>query len=304
MIGSIDMNIVDIATAASKMSLLDCQPSLTSAARYKETSMHIEDVCRSISPIAGQPGLFHAEVDASWAQGRTLFGGIQALLAVRAMRTAMPDLAPLWSLHTTFVAPAAPGQLTLQVEVLRQGRSAVQMAARLLAGDQVAAMFVAVFGASRDSALSLRPAARPLADGVSGGPELPFIPGMSPEFTRHYAYRWVEGGLPFSGHTQPANRILLRQRDPGLMGEEQIVAMADAIPPVALSMVQGHAPASTISWELEFVHHGQSVDNEGWWRMDASLVAARDGYANQDAHLHAPDGELVALSRQVVAVFA
>jgi acyl-CoA thioesterase len=38
--------------------------------------------------------------------------------------------------------------------------------------------------------------------------------------------------------------------------------------------------------------------------MDASLVAARDGYANQDAHLHAPDGELVALSRQVVAVFA
>jgi acyl-CoA thioesterase len=88
------------------------------------------------------------------------------------------------------------------------------------------------------------------------------------------------------------------------MGEEQIVAMADAIPPVALSLVQGHAPASTISWELEFVHHGQPVSTEGWWRMDASLVAARDGYANQDAHLYGPDGELIALSRQVVAVFA
>lgn len=268
--------------------------------------MFIEDICRSITPVAGQPGLFHAEVDEGWTQGRTLFGGIQGLLAVRAMRAAMPDLPPLWSLHTTFVGPATPGQLTLQVELLRQGRSAVQLAARLMAGEQqqVAAMFVAVFGASRDSALSLKPQTRPLAADSDSTPELPFIAGMSPEFTRHYGYRWLEGGLPFSGHSATANRILLRQRDPGLMGEEQIVAMADAIPPVALSLVQGHAPASTLSWELEFVHHGAPVGNEGWWRMDASLVAARDGYANQDAHLHGPDGELVALSRQVVAVFA
>lgn len=266
--------------------------------------MQIEDVCRSITPVTDQPGLFTAEVDDSWAQGRTLFGGIQALLALRAMRAAMPDLPALWSLHTTFVAPAAPGPLSLRVELLRQGRAAVQVAARLMAGEQVAAMFVAVFGASRDSALSFKPELKPLATDSSPGPELPFIPGLTPEFTRHYAYRWVEGGLPFSGHSATTNRILLRQRDPGLMEEEQIVAMADAIPPVALSLVQGHAPASTISWELEFVHHGQPVSNEGWWRMDASLVAARDGYANQDAHLHGPDGELVALSRQVVAVFA
>jgi len=270
----------------------------------REISMHIDDVCRSITPVIGQPGLFQAEVDDGWAQGRTLFGGIQALLAVRAMRAAMPDLPPLWSLHTTFVAPAAAGKLGLRVELLRQGRAAVQVAARLIAGEQVAAMFVAVFGASRDSALSFKPEVKPLATDSSAGPELPFIAGMSPEFTSHYAYRWVEGGLPFSGHHATTNCILLRQRDPGLMGEEQIVAMADAIPPVALSLVQGHAPASTISWELEFVHHGQPVSTEGWWRMDASLVAARDGYANQDAHLYGPDGELVALSRQVVAVFA
>lgn len=266
--------------------------------------MHIEDICRTITPASGEAGLFNVEVDESWAQGRTLFGGIQALLAVRAMRAAMPDLPPLWSLHTTFVAPAAPGKLALRVELLRQGRSTVQMAARLIAGEQVAAMFVAVFGASRDSVVSLKPVGRPLAADSSSSPELPFIAGMSPEFTRHYAYRWLEGGLPFSGHKATANRILLRQRDPGLMEEAQIVAMADAIPPVALSLVKGHAPASTISWELEFVHHGQAVSNDGWWRMDASLVAARDGYANQDAHLYGPDGELVALSRQVVAVFA
>jgi len=266
--------------------------------------MHIDEVCHSVAPVSGEQGRFSARVDDSWGQGRTLFGGVQALLAVRAMRVAMPALPPLWSLHTTFIAPVAPGQVMLNVELLRQGRSAVQLAARLMAGDQVAAMFVAAFGASRDSALSVTPTVKPLAPGVEGGPELPFMPGMSPEFTRHYAYRWMEGGLPFSGHSQPANRILLRQRDAGLMGEEQIVAMADAIPPVALSMVQGHAPASTLSWALEFVHHGAAVSSEGWWRMDASLAAARDGYSNQDAHLHGPDGELVALSRQVVAVFA
>jgi hypothetical protein len=39
------------------------------------------------------------------------------------------------------------------------------------------------------------------------------------------------------------------------------------------------------------------------WRIDAELIAARDGYTNQSVMLWGPDGTAVALSRQSMLVF-
>lgn len=263
--------------------------------------MHIDELLQSVT--ASVPGWFNAEVSEDWAQGRTLFGGVQTMLALRAMRLAMPEVPPLWSLQTTFVAPVPPGKVRIQVQTLRQGRAAMQMEARLMDGEQTAATVVAVFGAARESIVRVvPPPGKPLPD-KQEGPELPFIPGVVPNFTQHYVYRWLEGGIPFTGSQHPGTRIRLRQRDEGMLEEAHIVALADAIPPPALSLLSRPTPASTLSWSLEFVRHLPPVASGEWWRMDAGIVAARDGYCSQDAHLFGPDGELVALSRQVVAVF-
>jgi acyl-CoA thioesterase len=189
----------------------------------------------------------------------------------------------------------------LQVQLLRQGRSALQMEARLMDGAHTAAVVVGVFGEARDSTVRVEP---PLGKpAAQEGTELPFIPGVTPNFTQHYAYRWAEGGLPFSGSREPGSRIHLRQRDAGFVDEAHLVALADSIPPPALSLLDKPTPASTLSWSLEFVRHLPPQSAEHWWRMDAGIVAARDGYSSQDAHLYGPEGQLVALSRQVVAVF-
>lgn len=263
--------------------------------------MHIDEVLAAVHP-AGD-GHFTAHVDDSWGQGRTLFGGVQAALAVRAMRLLAPDAPPLWSLHTTFVAPLPPGTVRVTAQLLRRGRAAMQMEARLMDGEQVAAVCVAVFGAARASAITLPPAPPPALPEPASRHELPFIPGVTPDFTQHYAYRWQEGGTPYSGHPQPGTRVLLRQRDAGTLDDAHIVALTDAIPPPALSLLAQPTPASTLSWSLEFVRHLPPQPADTWWRMDADIVAARDGYSSQDARLYGPDGELVALSRQVVAVF-
>jgi acyl-CoA thioesterase len=263
--------------------------------------VHIDQLLQSLQAV--EPGLYTVEVGEDWAQGRTLFGGVQAMLAVRAMRLLVPDAPPLWSLQTTFVAPVPVGQVNIQVRVLRQGRAALQMEARLLDGEQTAAVMVAVFGAARASQLNIAPPpGKPLPE-REPGPELPFIPGVVPNFTRHYVYHWLEGGIPFSGSKQPGTRIRLRQRDQGMLEEAHIVALADSIPPPALSLLAQPTPASTLSWSLEFVRQLPPLPSDQWWRMDAGIVAARDGYSSQDAHLYGPDGELVALARQVVAVF-
>lgn len=60
----------------------------------------------------------------SWTQGRTLFGGLQAALLVRAMRTHVEPGLPLRTLQTTFVGPVFAGRLAIRCQVLRIGKSA------------------------------------------------------------------------------------------------------------------------------------------------------------------------------------
>lgn len=263
--------------------------------------MHIDELIAAVKPAA--PGSYTVEVGEDWGQGRTLFGGIQSMLAVRAMRLLQPDAPALWSLQSTFVAPIAPGLVHIEAQVLRSGRAAVHMEARLLVDGQTACVVVAVFGAARSSSVSVDAPAMAAPQTVDTLPELPFLPGITPNFTQHYVYRWAEGGFPFTGSTHPGTGIVLRQRDAGQLEELHIIALADAIPPPLLSLLSQPTPASTLTWTLEFVRHLAPTAADAWWRMDAKIVSARDGYSSQDAHLFGPDGGLVLLSRQLVAVF-
>ena len=47
------------------------------------------------------------DVPPDWAQGRSIFGGLQAAFAVRAMRSIVDPAVPLRSLQVTFIGPAS-----------------------------------------------------------------------------------------------------------------------------------------------------------------------------------------------------
>ena len=76
--------------------------------------------------LPAPPGML-VIVPSDWLQGRTAFGGMQAAIAVRAMREALPaDVRslPLRAAQTTFIGPV-PGRVEIhaQAVVLRVGRS-------------------------------------------------------------------------------------------------------------------------------------------------------------------------------------
>src|SRR5262249_60793476 len=58
-----------------------------------------------------------------WMQGRSVFGGLQAAVALAAMRTLVPD-APLRTLQMAFVAPVGARDLRARAATLRAGKSA------------------------------------------------------------------------------------------------------------------------------------------------------------------------------------
>ena len=142
---------------------------------------------------------WRAEVPESWAQGRTLFGGIQAAIGVAAMRKAVPADWPLRSLQVSFIAPVAPGAQRIQTRVLRTGKSAIHVEARLMDGDASGCFMLGIFGRGRDSAIRIAPPAPSQVVPVSASRALPFVAGVTPAFTRHLDFFWARGGFPFTG---------------------------------------------------------------------------------------------------------
>ena len=250
--------------------------------------------------MEGSAGEAHVEVPEDWQQGRTLFGGLQAAIALRAMRTLVPQ-APLRSLQTTFVAPVPGGLVRATARVLRSGKNATHVEARIVEGDATLAVMVAVFGLARDSSVSVVPRQPEVAAGKVIEMRMP---GAAPAFTQHFKARWLAGGLPFSGATDRDNVIELGMRDPGPATEYHVVAMADFIPPIALSFLKERVAAASLNWMLELLVDDVSALPLEGWRLDAHLTAAAAGYTHQSLELWGPGGVPVALGRQTMVVFA
>ncbi len=249
-------------------------------------------------------------VDASWQQGRTLFGGLLSALAVQAMRDVCGSDWPLRALQTSFIGPVTPGTFEVSVQLLRQGKNVRQVQANVQQADAEGALvmvgvLLGVFGGARSSSLNrLMPAQPAVAKDVAASLQLPFMPGLTPDFTQHLDFHLSEGSYPFMGSTEDrsSTHIRLKQAQ-GLDVELQSVMLADAGPTPLLGQLKAPAPASSVSWALE-LRPVSGVAPDGYWRMDKDTVAFDEGYVNERTTLWTPDGQLAALGYQVVAVYA
>jgi acyl-CoA thioesterase len=256
-----------------------------------------------LASLVAEADAYSVNVSEGWTQGRSAFGGLQAAIAVTAMRQQVTKDVPLRTLQVTFIAPVPPGRLRVTATVLRSGRSATHVEARIFDGDQIACLAIGIFGRGRDSVIRVAPEYVPAKRTPQEAPQLPFIEGVTPSFTRHIEFRWAAGGFPFSGAPKPRTQIYLRMMEGRDTGEAEIIALADAIPSPGLSVLKVPAPASSSTWTLEFLTTEYDRSPDGHWLFSAEVTAGSDGYLNQSGTLWSPDGRAVALSRQSVVVF-
>lgn len=126
-----------------------------------------------------------------------------------------------------------------------------------------------------------------------------------PEFTTAFDYRVTQGGLPFSGVKSREFGGYMRYRTLDTMIDEgTLLGMVDAWPPALLPHLTELAPASSLTWTIEFPAYLPQFSTHEWWHYVATIDYAADGYGHTHAHIWAPDGQLVAISRQTVTVFA
>lgn len=243
------------------------------------------------------------ELTPDWLQGRTAYGGWQAALAVSAMRQILGSDIPLRSLQSNFVGPIGVGKITANAVLLRRGKSAAQLEAKIQIDGQTAFTAVGIFGAPRVSQLSLAPKAPPSNKELAAIASRPYVDGVMPVFLKHFDTRWAMGGYPFSGSAHSAAQIFARFRDEEISSETHLVMIGDVIPPSAIALFNSPIMLSSMNWTLELVTPLDAETRAGWLRFDSELTAAGDGYGWENTSIWSSKGELVALSRQCVALF-
>lgn len=243
------------------------------------------------------------ELTPDWLQGRSGYGGWQAALALAAMRAVLGEAPPLRSLQSNFIAPVPPGRVTANAELLRRGRSVAQLEARISVDGRTAFIALGIFGAERETAIQLRPTPPSISIIPEDLMDWPCVEGVMPVFMRNFHLRWATGTPPYSGDTSADAQIYVRFRQDPVATETHLVCLADAIPPSALSVLRTPAMLSTINWSLEVLSLPTAEDAADWFCFDTSLTAAHSGYAWENTAIWSRRGELIALSRQCVAVF-
>lgn len=239
-------------------------------------------------------------IPADWMQGRTTYGGLSAALCLQAVQQQFPELPPLRAAQINFIGPAG-GEIEIEVNVLRQGRSVTYIMASATLDGQIATHAVFCFGASRESRLDADYTIAPNVPNVdAAGPF--FTAAGAPVFTQHFECKLASGGQPVTGSDEHEHHIWVRHKDTEATGIPAMLGIADMPPPAVLPMFSEPAPISSMTWSLNFLSDDFTVA-DNWWLIRTAAENARHGYSSQDMQIWNEAGELVISAQQSVAVF-
>lgn len=245
-------------------------------------------------------------IDDSWAQGRSVFGGLSAALLLTHIEgnTGLTDR-ELRSIHVQFCSALKAGEpVNLNYSVLSSGKSVTNIQATLSQSNETRTFVTCCFASERDSAIEVNTPKYSPATSHSKSNRLPFIQNVTPNFIQHLDLRLSSKNMPFTGsQNMPMAGWMHFENKPLELNDSAILALIDAWPPAVLPMMKQPAPASSVTWNVEFFHPRQHLSKDSPLYYECVVTQASHGLAHTEARIVTEEGELVALSRQVVAVY-
>jgi acyl-CoA thioesterase len=245
---------------------------------------------------------FAVDIDPSSFIVRGPNGGYLAALLLRALTERVDD--PSRSVRSLTVHfPAAPvvGPATITTEIVRQGRSLVTVMARLHQGGKPMAVALAAYSPAWPTTITLSepapaappPSETPLIERVT---ELPFL--------QHWEQRQCLGSPPQAAAHIADTGGWLRLAEPEPIDSFVVAAMTDAWFPALFTMLPEPNPVPTIDLTVHFraalPSPSAPPDQPVLVRFVTRTIA--DGFLEEDGHIWAPDGTLLAQSRQLAIV--
>lgn len=245
-------------------------------------------------------------IDSGWGQGRSAFGGLTAALVLTHIeqQTGLTDR-DLRTINIHFCgAVMLDESCEFTHRVLSNGKSVFQVEGQLLQNGEVKTQIVACFGAQRQSSIQINPSPIKPPKSLSEAMVFPFTPGRTPEFVRYFDLRLTSDNPPYSGAKEGGVSGWMRFKEPTeVLNDSAMIVLIDAWPPAVLPLLTTQAPASTITWNLEFIQPREPLKTKDYLFYDCDVVQADLGYAHTDAKIFHPNGQLLAVSRQLVGVY-
>ncbi len=240
-----------------------------------------------------------------WGQGRTAYGGVSAAMLLAAIQEKVETGRLMRSFNCNFVGPLLLEQpFTIDVEVLRQGKSASQVVARAIQDGKTSILCQVCFGVARESKVKVVNKDTHDMSLPKKAKFLPQIPKVTPKFLRFFDLAIDKGKLPFTGSKKSLIHGWMRYTNPPeSITDAHLIGLIDSWPPTVLQMLRWPAPASTMCWNVEFIHPHTALQPTDWFAYQSHTRQAEDGYAHTEANIWDQKGELIAISRQAVAIF-
>ncbi len=266
--------------------------------------MHIDELLALAQTHKSNPNLV-LTIPSDWAQGRTVYGGLSAGLLYAAAREYVAAERVMRSNSTNFVGPLMAEQaFTIDVEIVREGKNVSQVMVRAIQDNKTCVISQICFGHARESKVLVPNTDTHNMTQPKKGNFIPLIPKVTPKFLKHLDLCIQEGGVPFTGRkTSHFHGWMRFKKPPSIFTDAHLVSIIDAWPPTVLQMLKWPAPASSVSWNLEFIHPHRPIAGDDWLAYQAHTRQAADGYGHTEANIWDKEGELIAVSRQTVAIF-
>ncbi len=262
----------------------------------KQTGMSIASL---IDPVPAEGGPMQLTQAGDWLQGRTLYGGVSALVAYTAAIRAFPDLPPLRAAQIGFVGPVGQA-IEIRREIVRQGRNVTQVRSELWSEGACALTAFWLFGTGREA--NAIHAAAPVAD-WPGPPEdaEPATTGFVPAFiAKNFELRRAQEQR---GPGAPMVRRWARLTEQGVLDPvSELLLMGDVLPPGAMRAMKRQGPISSINWSFNLLGTVPAT-KDGWWLSENASQHADEGYSSERLRLWNSGGKQVLDGMQSVAIF-
>jgi acyl-CoA thioesterase len=244
---------------------------------------------------------WRADLSERWSSLVGIHGGYTAAVAARAIAEAIDDPdRPLRTLSAQFLRSPRPGPAEVEVEIERRGRSMVFASARVSQDDRTLVLVrtnsagVEPGQVYDDHRARPRPAAPP-----EGAPRF----GPPTAGVRHFDETEVvldPDVVAFSGQGQAWIAAWLRPLDDASIDAAWLVTACDVLPPASFSRTSGPTRAATLDYTIHVVAADPAahVSSGEHVYLDCRSPLAADGLAVEDGVLWAPDGTVLAVSRQ------
>lgn len=255
------------------------------------------DVDTAVTPLG--EGRYGATITDRWDVGGRPNGGYLLATAARALLAEMPHPDPL-TVSAHFLASPPQGPASVDVEVVRRGRTVSTGEARLHSGDRERLRVLATCGdlGALDGPVRVtaRPPDLPPRDACVGG-QAALPGGVEATIAERFDMRWAPG-LPGWANGQPSGAAEVaawvrfadgRQPDP-----LALLLVPDALPPTAFELgLFGWVPT------IELSVHVRARPVPGWLAVVVRTRVVQGGYLEEDSEVWDAEGTLVAMGRQL-----